>query len=437
VRLEGSLDAFSLPDIFSLLSMTKKTGGLHLRRADAHGVVWLGDGLITGGASDLSRLSLGRRLAGSGHVADNHLSAAIDEVARSRDLGIARALRDSRAIDEGELHSVVYEHIVDTVFDLMRWPEGNFEFVVDEANMDDVGVAREVDEVVAESRRRLDIWAAIDDRLSAPATVLSLALDLDADPQLRRDEWALLALVDGRRTVGELVSTCGRGEYSVVVALAELVGRGLVRANDTEGITALLHRQELVASLEAGSPMAVSALRATLAAAPPIDAAAPPIDPAAPPIDPAAPREAPHVAALAEPEPEPVAEPLPEPMVAEAPQRATEPEAQPLFETAVMSAVADLESDGDDDDHDDNDRQVAEISSLPRSTSLTHDIASVIPQRLEPFQPSREPDHPEPLAAAMAGGGMVTAAMPAAAIERDPSVNKSLLLRLIAGVRGL
>ena len=44
MRLEGSLDAFSLPDIFSLLSMTKKTGGLHLRRSGAHGVVWLGDG---------------------------------------------------------------------------------------------------------------------------------------------------------------------------------------------------------------------------------------------------------------------------------------------------------------------------------------------------------------------------------------------------------
>ena len=31
----------------------------------------------------------------------------------------------------------------------------------------------------------------------------------------------------------------------------------------------------------------------------------------------------------------------------------------------------------------------------------------------------------------------MVAAVPAGAIERDPSVNKSLLLRLIAGVRGL
>ena len=30
MRLEGSLDAFSLPDIFQLLSFTRKTGGLHL-----------------------------------------------------------------------------------------------------------------------------------------------------------------------------------------------------------------------------------------------------------------------------------------------------------------------------------------------------------------------------------------------------------------------
>src|SRR4051794_41807362 len=55
VRLEGSLDAFSLPDIFALLSMTKKTGGLHLRRSHAHGVVWFTTGSLAGGASDVSR----------------------------------------------------------------------------------------------------------------------------------------------------------------------------------------------------------------------------------------------------------------------------------------------------------------------------------------------------------------------------------------------
>ena len=52
MRLEGTLDAFSLPDIFQLLSFTKKTGALHLRRpvdaagAAQHGVVHVRDTLL-------------------------------------------------------------------------------------------------------------------------------------------------------------------------------------------------------------------------------------------------------------------------------------------------------------------------------------------------------------------------------------------------------
>jgi hypothetical protein len=79
------------------------------------------------------------------------------------------------------------------------------------------------------------------------------------------------------------------------------------------------------------------------------------------------------------------------------------------------------------------------VASIPRTTRRNRDNVQVTPERPEPFLPAREPDHPEPLAAVMAGAGGAggSSAIPAAAIERDPSVNKSLLLRLIAGVRGL
>ena len=59
---------------------------------------------------------------------------------------------------------------------------------------------------------------------------------------------------------------------------------------------------------------------------------------------------------------------------------------------------------------------------------------------LEPFLPKRQPEHPDepmPAVAAVAGGAASVAPSAATYIERDPSVNKSLLLRLIAGVRGL
>src|SRR3954471_4044093 len=111
--------------------MTKKTGGLHLRRDGAHGVVWFTTGSLTGGSSDVSRQSLARRLIGAGLVDDDSLVAAIEQ-ASAEDVGVGRALQQAGAVDEGALHDVASEHIVDVVFDLLRWSDGDFAFVVDE-----------------------------------------------------------------------------------------------------------------------------------------------------------------------------------------------------------------------------------------------------------------------------------------------------------------
>jgi Domain of unknown function (DUF4388) len=365
VKLEGSLDAFSLPDIFALLSMTKKTGGLHLRRDGAHGVVWLTTGALTGGASDVNRQALARRLIGSGHVNDEVLQSSIDQAATDDTVGVARAVQQSGAVDEGVLHDLVAEHIVDTVFDLLRWPDGEFSFAVDEANPDDVGVSRQVEDIVTEARRRLESWGSVAATIPSPQTVLSLSSTPPEDPQLSRDEWALLALIDGQRTVGEVVGLCGRGDYNVVSALADLVARGLLRTGDGEdGVQALLRRHSLLARLE------------TAAA--------------------------------------PTAPAKPEPTVEE-----------PVVEEAAEQAVAPVTS--------------INASRTPNVPTQPGDREEVTPKRPEPFLPKRQPDHPEPIPAAVAAsaGGAATAAAPSPLIERDPSVNKSLLLRLIAGVRGL
>ena len=77
MKLEGSLDAFSLPDVFQLLSFTKKTGGLHLSNDGCAGVVFFTVGQITGASADTSRQPLARRLIGSGAVDDDALGAAV------------------------------------------------------------------------------------------------------------------------------------------------------------------------------------------------------------------------------------------------------------------------------------------------------------------------------------------------------------------------
>lgn len=384
MRLEGTLDAFSLPDIFQLLSYTKKTGALHLRRtvgeagAQQHGVVHVRTGAVTGARADIGRQELGRRLVGTGLVDDEALAQAAEQLADEPHAGLARLLAEKADLEAEVAKKVAAEQITDAVFDLLRWSEGEFAFVMDEADVDDLGAELPVEELVTEGQRRLEAWPSIAEQVPAADSVLRLSPVPPAEPVVTAEEWSLLALVDGRRSVADLVGLSGQGEYVIVTALASLVGRGLLVVGEP-GDDRLLRRHALLFALE-GVPVEL------------------------------------------EPTPAPSAVPTPAP------------------------AAASTKS-----------------PSVP-AQSRARDAAPVIPERPEPFTPARRPDHPEgmPVRGRVGGGeaagpritashGSVngaTAMQPELAmqpervtapgvVERDPSVNKSLLLRLIAGVRGL
>ena len=374
MRLEGTLDAFSLPDIFQLLSYTKKTGTLHLRRDDSHGVVHLRDGAVTGARSDVRRQALGRRIVGAGVVDDAALAEAVARVQSDPSCGLARALAEHGSLSEDFGRALAAEQATDAVFDLLRWPDGEFAFVVDESDPDDLGATVAVEDVVAEGQRRMQTWAEAE--MPAGDAVISLAPAPPSEPTMTRDEWSLLSLVDGRRTVSDLVTLSGRGEYVVVSALAGLVERGLLTVGESSEDVA--RRQELLSALE-GMPAAPAA-------------AAAPAPPAA--TAPPAPRTA-----VAPPR-APVIPERPEPFTpARQPEHAEPPVATPSYARVSAPSAP-------------SQRPSAPMASASSSVGDVHGATAM--------QPSAE-------------------AAPAASpyIERDPSVNKSLLLRLIAGVRGL
>jgi hypothetical protein len=410
MTLEGSLDAFSLPDIFQLLSFTKKTGALRIQSPITTGLVYFVTGSVTGGTSDVTRQSLGRRVVGKGLVDDEVLSTAVTAMRLDEATGLGRVLRDSGSLDEGVLHEIAIEQATDAVFDLLRWSEGDFAFRTDEANPDDLGIALAVEDIIAEARRRLETWEALSAIVPTSDIVVSLPLTPASDETvLSAEEWTLLALVDGHRSVSGLVDLTGRGEFAIVSAVVSLVERGLLVVRDpaaleSESLASLLRRQRMLSELE-GRPEEPMPAAAALAAA---------FEPAADEIE----------AEEDEPAPEKVSTVVRTDKPFQAPQR-----------SAVPTNAA--------------------HAPEPRSAAVAKgSVPQVVPTRPEHLL-SRKPDFPEgpipgvrqPAAssqprtigatAVATDPSAVPAASAGALIERDPSVNKSLLLRLIAGVRGL
>ena len=394
MNLEGSLDAFGLADVVTLLANTGKSGALELRRRGpdglVEGVVWFREGRLTGATSDRARASLVRRLVGSGAVDDLALRTA---VARSLGggSGVVRALVDAGAVDPALASQAAADQAVDAVFDLLRWPDGDFGFDPAGHDHDDLDVLLDPPAVLGEARARVEAWGQLEALVPGSDVVLALPVVLHDDPMISRDEWALLALVDARRTVRDLVELTGCGQFAVTTTLAQLVQRGLVHVRDDatpDHVSTVERRMGLLAALEA-TPRG----RADRG----VDAGSGP-------------------GALG------------------------------------MSAAAALAA-----------ARASHGPGAPGGRLSQAPSREVVPPRPEPFLPDRRPDHPEP---AYAGAGMSYAprsmgghsavvvegataralsdpiaaeARPSAegVIERDPSVNRSLLLRLIAGVRGL
>jgi len=400
VKLEGSLDAFGLPDIFQLLSHTKKTGGLHLRRGGADGVVYFADGAVCGASADERQQTLARRLVGSGTVDDDALRSAVQRAVNDQ-VGIGRALLESNAVDPELLREAATEQTFDAVFDLMCWTEGDFAFAGDESDPDGVGLRLPADTVVDEAQSRREAWDAAASGVPSPDTVLAMPVVLDDDPALTRDEWALLALVDGRRPVREIVELTGAGQFAVVSTLSRLVERGLLGVrNDAHDHAAVVARRlALLSPLEReGKRQRGNESDAGGAEKP----------------------------ASEEPEPAPVVSSA---TTEAAPETADEPDSsadeQPHdLEPVGISAV--------------RQETLAPVMTTDQPSPLSRVHVNVSQQAGSPLRVGEST-----LGGGLSGvGGVVgstaTAPEPASsAIERDPNVNRSLLLRLIAGVRGL
>jgi hypothetical protein len=429
MKLEGSLDAFSLPDIFQLLSFTKKSGGLHLASDGCDGVVFFAGGQVTGASADGSRQPLARRLIGAGAVNDDALAAAVQAATDGESVGVVKALLEHGAIEGGLLRQAVTDQSVDAVFDLLRWQQGDFAFVVEEVNPDDVGVALTIEAILSDAESRSSNWESVSAVVPSASALLSMPVVLPADPQISREEWSLLALVDGRRSVAELVDLTGSGHYAVVSTLAGMITRGLLEVRDAtdtddDHVGVVVRRQGLLAALE-GSPFQ------------PVRTTAP------------VPAAKVEVAEVAE-----VSEPVHAPDAGSA--NGSDPQANEESDSAQHRDVHSTEVAGDDVPTPDGDPGLVTVSTGASPMTLVgiHVPGDVVPPRSEPFLPKRQAEFDEssqspatrPMQVRPSGpgnGGVIGANAVAldpeavAVIERDPNVNRSLMLRLIAGVRGL
>ena len=236
--LEGRLGDFTLPDILRLLAFTAKSGRLWIAHEGTQARVGVLEGRIRDASADTSGLGLARRLLGQEQIDGDTLDGVLQTFeTMPTDLELARHLVEHDALDAGTVSDLAREQVIDALFALLRWPDGSFRFEAQTAEQRGPSVldlALTVDDALDEVERRLEAHRAVEDRTGSPASVVTIRRPgrERAEVGLSPEGWTLLALVDGHRSVADLVRLSGQGEYRTRRTLASLLDEGIVAVGD-------------------------------------------------------------------------------------------------------------------------------------------------------------------------------------------------------------
>ncbi len=128
MSLVGRLEDLALPDIFQIISLSKKTGTLIVRSRKGTGMVVFKNGQVIQAASDSIRDSLGNILVSQGMLDEAALARALALQKREADMPLGMILVEIGAVSTQTLEIVVRKQIEEIIYDLLSWEEGFFNF---------------------------------------------------------------------------------------------------------------------------------------------------------------------------------------------------------------------------------------------------------------------------------------------------------------------
>jgi tetratricopeptide (TPR) repeat protein len=232
MAIEGSLSDVSLADICQLLALGRKTGCLTITDRSDFGYIYFKDGRVVH-ASVLNRPDrLGELLVKNGIIEKEALARAMEEQREEGHGRLGEILVRAGSLSRDALERWITIQIEEAVYHLFTWNQGSFHFNPDE--MPDERkvflVSLNADGLLMEGARRVDEWTLIERKIPSMDLIFKLVRDpLEQEGvQLSRNQKKLIPLLDGTRTVTDLVRDSGLVEFETGKALFELIQAGFV-----------------------------------------------------------------------------------------------------------------------------------------------------------------------------------------------------------------
>ena len=235
VAFKGGLKSLNLATVLQILSSEGKTGVLEISREQAKSSIYFKRGKIIAASTGQKELRIGQILCDRGLISRETLRQVLIK-ARNTKKPVGEVVVSLGFVSLMALKEIVRRLCRDAVLDVFLWEEGTFEFQEGPVSFDETMTeAIEPVEIILEAARRMDEWAVM--KKLIPSDTIVFRVSDQASQQggkvtLEADELRLLSMLDGQKSVREVVRETGTDEFDVYKTLYAMAASKLIRATD-------------------------------------------------------------------------------------------------------------------------------------------------------------------------------------------------------------
>jgi hypothetical protein len=223
--LAGDLSGFPIADFIAFVHQSRLSGVLTVATEGVERSITFQDGEVRNAQSSAPGERIGEVAVRLGYLTEAEVAQAS---AGERPMG--KALAELGALGPNELWKCLHEQVTAVFHAILLSPAGTFYLVDDEpGERHATPLAVSTQSLLMDGIRRIDEFSLFKARIPGPDAFLRRR-DPPRAVTLRPTESALLALVDGRRTVAQIATLAHLSEFDATKILYHLAEAGYVEA---------------------------------------------------------------------------------------------------------------------------------------------------------------------------------------------------------------
>ncbi len=259
MALKGNLRDFSTTQLLNLINLARKTGTLTIKTKGSSAQVCFKEGKLIYATLGGSDGHLADMLQKTGKLTAEQARTIREHSTNQTERVLGQMLIKAGHVTEGDVMQAARVHMLDVVYRLFGWVEGDFHFepnALDPAQ-DHISVLIDLENVIMEGSRRLKEFERLQDEL--PNLDMALRFTDRPDTRLRNislsvEEWRVVSFINPRNTIRQIAQFNNMSDFQIRKIVYGMLQAGLVELVLPEGFVPPPTRPGVAAPAAAAAP---------------------------------------------------------------------------------------------------------------------------------------------------------------------------------------